>query len=73
MSNESVKENLKYLDRRVVDRYIKDGLLSRKDLESHIGRLSDDAAKADWVTYDLEETELTEASVSGNGSADNHS
>ena len=45
---------LKYLDRRVVERYIKKGLLDEKEYQRHLKSLEDLAAKASDV-----ETEFT--------------
>ena len=45
---------LKYLDRRVVERYIKKGLLDEKEYQRHLKSLEDLAGKASDV-----ETEFT--------------
>ncbi len=53
---------LRYLDRRVVERYIKRGLLDEKEYQRHLKSLEDTAEKAGSV-----ETEFT--SVDGLGPA----
>ena len=45
-------------DRRVVDRYVEKGEITKKDREAYLKGLPDETENAQWVKMDLEEAEL---------------
>jgi hypothetical protein len=61
------KERL--FDRRVVDRYREKGMVKDADYETHIKDLPDESTNAQWVQFDLYETEMSDGDES---SGDNH-
>jgi hypothetical protein len=50
--------DLRLLDKRVAQRYVRKGLLDEKDLEQHLKKLPDLAEQALEVESEIEEAEL---------------
>ena len=48
------------IDVRLVERNLANGTLDRKEYEKHLKSLSDDENNGEWVSLDLEETEISE-------------
>lgn len=46
------KQNDRVVDKRVVERNLDKGILSKADLDKHLGGLPDAAANAEWLGYD---------------------
>lgn len=46
------KQNDRVVDKRVVERNLDKGLLSKGELEKHLAGLPDAAANAEWTSYD---------------------
>lgn len=53
------------LDKRIVDRNLKKGLVSKKDLEKHLSSLKDSEDNAEWVDPTAEPEELEAAAEEG--------
>jgi hypothetical protein len=51
------KQNDRVVDKRVVERNLEKGLISKADLEKHLTALPDAAANAEWSSYDEDEDE----------------
>lgn len=49
------KQNDRVVDKRVVERNLDKGLISKADLEKHLAALPDSAANAEWSTFDDED------------------
>jgi hypothetical protein len=49
------KQNDRVVDKRVVERNLDKGLISKADLEKHLAALPDAAANAEWSTFDDED------------------
>ena len=49
----AVRENLRY-DTRLVDRYLREGKVGRKDFESYIKSLPDDGARSEEIEIYIE-------------------
>lgn len=54
----------KRLDKRVVDRYLKKGLVSEKEFEKHMKELPDEEVNAEWVSIGMDEAELSDSGYS---------
>lgn len=50
-------------DSRVVQRYIAKGLVTGPEHDAFLKALPDEAANAEWVSYDLEETEMPDVDI----------
>jgi hypothetical protein len=46
------KQNDRLVDKRVVERNVEKGLLSKADLEKHLTALPDVAQNGEWTSYD---------------------
>jgi hypothetical protein len=46
------KQNDRVVDKRVVERNLEKGLISKADLEKHLAALPDQAANAEYSSYD---------------------
>jgi hypothetical protein len=55
-------------DKRVVDRYVAKGVVSKEELKQRLAKLPDDADAAAWVQLDMDEAEVS--SVDADGSED---
>lgn len=55
-------------DKRVVDRYVAKGMVSKDDLKKRLEKLPDDTDQATWVQLDMDEAEVS--SVDADGSED---
>ncbi len=49
----------RYFDSRVSDRYVKKGIVTKKDMEAYVKALPDDEANSTFVQMDLHDTELS--------------
>lgn len=58
MASMTEKIDLRLLDRRTVERYIKRGLVDRKEYEKYLKALPDLADKAETVTVELEAVQI---------------
>ena len=65
-SNETMKINP--YDKRVVDRYVAKGIVSKEELTQRLQKLPDEAETATWVQLDMDEAEVS--SVDTDGSED---
>jgi len=59
----------KLMDTRIVRRNVKRGLISQKEVDTHIKNLPDEKDNAEFVTIDLENSEISEV-PSNSGSTD---
>jgi hypothetical protein len=55
-------------DKRVVDRYVAKGVVSKEELERRLANLPDETDSAVWVQLDMDEAEVS--SVGADGSED---
>jgi len=51
-------------DRRVVKKYINAGEVKESDFQTYLKKLPDEEKNGEWVTLDVEETEVTESTES---------
>ncbi len=64
-----MEKNPRLYDSRIVDRNVAKGLVKDSELKAHLAQLPDDANNLEWVSYDLEESEVEE---SGSDSSENN-
>lgn len=55
-------------DKRVVDRYVAKGMVSKEELKKRLDKLPDDGEQATWVQLDMDEAEVS--SVEADSSED---
>lgn len=56
-------------DKRVVDRYVAKGMVSKDELKKRLDKLPDDGEHATWVQLDMDEAEVSSVEADGNEDA----
>jgi len=54
------QKELKYFDKRTIDRYREKGIVTDGEIQSHVKALPDLSNQCQWVQMDLHETEIGE-------------